>query len=202
MCRGLVSLAVGGVVFTLMTTWKRGRDLMAAKLREESVPLDRFLAEIAQHPPLRVPGTAVFLTGNQDGVPYALLHNLEHNHMLHETVVFMTVLTESVPRVAPDKRREVRRLGEGLFRINLHYGYMEQPNLPRVLKSSSREFDIDLADTNFFLSRETVVPSSKPSMARWQLRLFIGLTRNTGSVARYFRIPAERVVELGAQVAL
>ena len=199
---GWFPLAIGLVVFTVLTTWKRGRDLLLEKLREESMPINVFLANIAENPPVHVPGTAVFMTGSQVGVPFALLHNLKHNKVLHQTVVVMTVLTEPLPWVASEKRREVLKLADGLFRINLRYGFMETPNIPRVLKSSSRDFDIDPTDTTFFLSRETLIPSASPKMALWRMKLFIGLARNTGSAASYFRIPSDRVIELGTQVVL
>jgi KUP system potassium uptake protein len=199
---GWFPLAIGAIVFTLLTTWKRGRDLLSEKLQEEAMPIEEFLANLAENPPVRVPGTAVFMTGSRSGVPFALLHNLKHNKVLHETVVILTVLTKPVPRVAPEKRREVQKLGDSLFRINLHYGFKEAPNIPRVLKSSSREFDIDLADTTFFLSRETLIPASSPKMALWRVKLFIGMARNTSSAAGYFRIPSDRVIELGTQVMI
>jgi KUP system potassium uptake protein len=199
---GWFPLLIGSVVFILLATWKRGRDLLLEKLRDESLPISEFLAQLEENPPTRVPGTAVFMTSSREGVPPALLHNLRHNKVLHENVVLITVLTENVPRVAPDKRREIYHLGERFLRINLHYGFMEAPNIPRVLKSSSRDFDINLADTTFFLSRETLIPATNPRMALWRLRLFIGMARNTTSVVNFFRIPPDRVVEIGVQVML
>ncbi|CAI8954322.1 potassium transporter Kup [Methylocaldum szegediense] len=196
---GWLSLVIGLIAFTFLSTWKRGRDLLRENLREGSVDVDHFLAEITSNPPLRVAGTAVFMTSSRDDIPPALLHNLKHNKVLHETVVLMTVTTENTPRVAPEKRREIRRLGAGFFRINLHYGFMEAPNIPRALKSASREFDIDISDTTFFLSRETIIPGPTPKMPLWQLRLFIGMFRNTRSTIGFFRIPPDRVVELGVQ---
>jgi KUP system potassium uptake protein len=199
---GWFPLTIGTIVFTLLTTWKRGRDLVLEILREESTPIDEFLANLAENPPARVPGTAVFMTSSREGVPYALLHNLKHNKVLHETVVLMTVLTENIPRVPPEKRREIRKLSEQFYRINLHYGFKETPNIPRVLKSSSRDFDIDLSDTTFFLSRETLIPKATPKMPLWRLKLFIGMARNTSSAINFFRIPPDRVVEIGVQLML
>ncbi|SMF95226.1 KUP system potassium uptake protein [Methylomagnum ishizawai] len=199
---GWFPLAIGLTVFTVLTTWKRGRDLLMERLKEEAMPINVFLARVAEQPPVRVPGTAVFMTGSQFGVPFALLNNLKHNKVLHQTVVVMTVLTEPLPWVAAERRREVTKLADGMFRIVLRYGFMETPNIPRVLKSSSREFDIDPADTTFFLSRETLLPSPNPRMALWRMKLFIGLARNTSSAASYFRIPSDRVIELGTQVVL
>jgi KUP system potassium uptake protein len=198
---GWFPIAVGSLVFLVMSTWRKGRELVVGKLEENAVPMDDFLAGIEARPPVRVPGTAVFLTAHPKGIPPALLQNLEHNKVLHETVVLMTVTTESVPRVAPEKRREISQLSDGMFRVVLHYGFMEQPNVPRVLKSC-RGFDADSRDTTFFLSRETVIPRPNEQMALWRLRLFVSMARNTGSAAAYFRIPTERVVELGTQLVL
>lgn len=196
---GWFPLIIGLFAFTFLTTWKRGRDLLRESQRDDSVQVDPFLSDIAATPPLRVAGTAVFMTSSREGIPPALLHNLKHNKVLHETVVLMTVTTEKIPRVPPEKRREIHRLGAGFFRINLHYGFMETPNIPRVLKSSSRDFDIDISDTTFFLSRETIIPGPAPKMPLWRLKLFMGMSRNTSSAVTYFRIPADRVVELGVQ---
>jgi KUP system potassium uptake protein len=196
---GWFPLVIGLFAFTFLTTWKRGRDLLRESQLDDSVQVDPFLSDIATSPPLRVAGTAVFMTSSREGIPPALLHNLKHNKVLHETVVLMTVTTENIPRVPPEKRREIHRLGAGFFRINLHYGFMETPNIPRVLKSSSRDFDIDISDTTFFLSRETIIPGPAPKMPLWRLKLFIGMSRNTSSAITYFRIPADRVVELGIQ---
>ncbi|BBA33739.1 probable potassium transport system protein kup [Methylocaldum marinum] len=196
---GWFPLVIGLFAFTFLTTWKRGRDLLRESQRDDSLQVNQFLSDIAATPPLRVAGTAVFMTSSREGIPPALLHNLKHNKVLHETVVLMTVTTENIPRVPPEKRREIHRLSAGFFRINLHYGFLESPNIPRVLKSSSREFEIDISDTTFFLSRETIIPGPVPKMPLWRLKLFIGMSRNTSSAVTYFRIPADRVVELGVQ---
>ncbi len=199
---GWLPITLGGTVFLLLTTWKEGRRLIQDALSEESMPTDEFLAEINEHPVIRVPGTAVFMSSSREGIPYALLHNLKHNKVLHETVILMTILTENVPRVLPEKRREIKALGENLFRINLRYGFMENPNIPRVLKTSSRDFDVDINDTTFFLSRETIIPRGKLSMPLWRIRLFVGMVRNTGSATHFFRIPPDRVIEIGVQMQL
>ena len=199
---GWFPLVIGCGIFILLATWKQGRDLLLQDLREGSVPIAGFLDEIAVQQPLRVPGTAVFMSSSPEGVPYALLHNLKHNKVLHETVVLMTVATEPVPRVAPEKRREVRRLGDGLYRVILHYGFMENPNVPRALKSCSRDLDISLPRTTFFLSRETILPSPAPRLPLWRLRLFTGMARNTVSAVSFFRLPPDRVVEIGVQITL
>ena len=199
---GWFPLVVGAGVFTMLSTWKRGRDLLSEKLQDEAMPIEEFLASLEENPPRTVPGTAVFMTGSKSGVPNALIHNMKHNKIIHETVVFMTVVTANVPRVAPEKRREVVKLSDSLFRINLRYGFKEAPNIPRVLKSSSRDLDIELTETTFFLNRERLIPAPTPKMALWRLKLFIVMARNTASAAGYFRIPSERVIELGTQVTL
>ena len=199
---GWFPLAIGLMVFVLLSSWKRGRELLLDKMQQEARPMQEFLQEMETSLPPRVPGTAVFMTASRDGVPQALLNNLEHNKIVHETVVLITVLTENVPRVAADRRREVNALGQGFFRVRLHYGFMERPNIPRVLKSSSRDFDVDLANTTFFLSRETLVAAPVSRMAAWRMRLFVAMSRNMSSAASYFGIPSERVIELGTQVPL
>lgn len=199
---GWFSLLVGAVAFTFLDTWRRGRELVQRRLQEEAMPVADFLAQMEAHPPLRVPGTAVFLSSSRQGIPLALLNNLKHNRVLHQTVVIMTVITEPVPRVAPDRRREVIKLADALFRVYLHYGFAETPNLTKALKTSSREFDIDPAETYFFLSRETLIAKPSPIMALWRMRLFIAMARNASSAAKYLQIPAGHVVELGTQLVL
>ena len=199
---GWFPLVVGALVFTLLSTWKRGRELVTDRLQEEAMPIAEFNQMIEQEPPTRVSGTAVYLASARQGIPLALLNNLKHNKVLHENVIIMTVITESVPRVAPERRRDVQKLGESIFRVNLHYGFAESPNVPKALKSSSRDFDIDPADTYFFMNRETLIPGDSSPMALWRLRLYMLMARNAGSAASYFQIPATRVVELGTQLTV
>ena len=199
---GWFPLIVGTLVFILLTTWKYGRKLLLERLHEVSLPVAEFLELIESHPPVRVNGTAVFMAGNPTGIPLALLLNLRHNKVLHENVIIMTVITEPVPRVLSEKRRVVRKLADGLFRVNLHYGFMESPNIPKALKTCSREIDIDPKDLIFFIGRETLTLKSSARMALWRIKLFITMAKNTGSAAQYFQIPFERVVEMGTQVSL
>jgi KUP system potassium uptake protein len=200
---GWFPLLIALAVLYLLSTWKQGRDLLLEKLRRESTPVDKFLAQIAEQPPARVPGTAVFLTSDRDGIPPALMRNLKHNKMLHKTVIIMTVLTENVPQVAPERRRQVVQLADGLFRVVARYGFKETPNVPRLLKTSSRDFNINLADTTFFASRQTLLVSAATSgLDLMRLRLFISMARNTTSIVSFFRIPADRVVEIGVQIVL
>jgi KUP system potassium uptake protein len=199
---GWISLVIGTVVFLLLSTWRRGRELVQQRLQEEAMPVSDFLAHLQKNPPVRVDGTAVFLSSSRQGIPLALVNNLKHNKVLHQNVVIMTIITEPVPRVAPDRRREVVKLADSLFRIYLHYGFAEKPNITKTLKTSSREFDIDPGDTMFFLSRETLIAQPSKNRALWRIRLFITLARNAGSAASYLNIPANRVVELGTQVII
>ena len=199
---GWFPLVVGGLVFLLLSTWKRGRDILQQKLQEKAMPVDEFLEFLQESAPTRVAGTAVYMTTSHQGVPLSLLNNLKHNKALHENVIILSVITEPVPRVAPEKRRNIRKLADSMFRISLHYGFAESPNIPKALRSSSREIEIDPANTYYFLSRETLIPCPPPPMVLWRLRLFIAMARNAGSASRYFRLPTERVVELGSQVLL
>ena len=199
---GWFPLLIGGLVFLLLTTWKFGRTLLLERLQQVSLSVEEFLQYVEESHPVRVPGTAVFMAGNPTGIPLALLLNLKHNHVLHENVVIMTVVTEPVPRVMPEKRRVVRKLADSLFRVHLHYGFMETPHIPKALKSCSREIHIDPKDTIFFIGRETLTVKSSARMALWRLKLFVSMAKNTGSAAHYFQIPPERVVEMGTQVTL
>ena len=199
---GWFPLVVGGLVFLLLSTWKRGRDILQQKLQEKAMPVDEFLEFLQERPPTRVAGTAVYMTTSHQGIPLSLLNNIKHNKALHENVIILSVITEPVPRVAPEKRRNIRKLADSLFRISLHYGFAESPNIPKALRSSSREIEIDPAGTYYFLNRETLIPCPPPPMVLWRLRLFIVMARNAGSASRYFRLPTERVVELGSQVLI
>ena len=147
---GWISLVIGAAVFVLLSTWRRGRELVQQRLQEEAMPVSEFLEHLQKNPPVRVDGTAVFLSSSRQDIPLALLNNLKHNKVLHQNVVIIiTIITEPLPRVAPDRRREVVKLADSLFRIYLHYGVAEKPNITKTLKTSSREFDIDPEDTMF-----------------------------------------------------
>lgn len=199
---GWFPVVIGLVVFTIMSTWKMGRKHLQERLQERSMPVDEFLISLEQNPPVRVEGTAVYMTLSPQGIPLSLLFNLSHNKALHKTVVIMSVLTEPTPRVNPEKRRKIQKLGESLFRVTLHYGFAESPNIPKALRSCSREIHVDPASTYFFMSRETLIAGGESGLSRWRARLFITMARNAGSAARYFQIPVERVIELGTQVTL
>ncbi|HYO57323.1 potassium transporter Kup [Archangium sp.] len=206
-----VKIAAGGwfpltmalFVFTLMTTWKKGRDILASRLRGNSIPLTQLLESFGDHPPVRVPGTAIFMTGSPEGTPPALLHNLKHNKVLHEQVMLLTIASEEVPHVPPEDRVEVIKLEEGFVRVIARYGFMENPGIPDILKRAREKgLQFNLMGTSFFLGRETLIPSKRPGMAMWREALFAWMSRNARSATAYFRIPPNRVVELGAQVEL
>lgn len=201
---GWVPLAMGLLIFILMATWKKGRQLVWAKLGPASMPLEMFLDSIETSKKLpRVPGSALFMTANPEGTPIALLHNLKHNKVLHERNIILTVLTDEVPQVNPEKRLELDDLGGGFHRMIAHYGFMEEPNVPDLLKSARFSGEsIDLNKTTFFFSRETLVPNRSVSMSRWRQWLFALMSRNAQSASSFYRIPANRVVELGMQVEI
>ncbi len=200
---GWFPLLIGGVVFTLLTTWKRGRQVLMARLAEDSIPLDLFIESIAASPPPRVAGTAVFMASTPGRVPHALLHNLKHNKVLHERVVFLTVRTRDIPVVSPAERVEILELGPTFWQIHASFGFKEDPDVPSLLDACGRcGFGFDMMDTSFFVSRETLIATVTPGMALWRERLFVSMSRNAVKATDFFRIPTNRVVELGTQVEL
>jgi KUP system potassium uptake protein len=201
---GWFPLVIGLVIFVLMATWKTGRQLVWDKLRPAAMPLEMFLDGIETSKHLcRVQGTALFMTANPEGTPIALLHNLKHNKVLHERNLILTILTDEVPQVNPEKRIEIEKLAVGFHRIIAHYGFMEEPNVPELLSKAPLDGEpIKLHKTTFFLSRETIVPNRSGAMARWRQWLFALMSRNAQSASSFYRIPANRVVELGMQVEL
>ena len=201
---GWFPLVVGAIVYTLLVTWKKGRSLVFRRLTEQGIPLAPFVKSLTEHPPQRVEGTAVFMTSNPETVPHALLHNLKHNRVLHERVVFLTVITQDVPVVPVEDRVQLESMGDGFYRMQAWYGFKEEPNLADVLNrcKPSYKLDFDMMDTSFFLSRETVIPSELPGMPLWRDHIFAWMTRNAMRATDYFQIPANRVVELGTHVEI
>jgi len=200
---GWFPIVVGIGVFTLMSTWKTGRRILREKLAASSLPYDLFLANVHKHSPQRVSGTAVFMAGNPEGVPLALLHNLKHNKVLHQRVVILTILTREIPSVNNAERVKVERLKEGFYRVIGYYGFMEEPNVPELLRRCEADgLSFREEETTFFLSRETIIPTKRPGMALWRERLFAAMSRNAQHATTFFRLPANRVVELGMQVEL
>ncbi|MFY9316983.1 MAG: potassium transporter Kup [Burkholderiales bacterium] len=202
---GWFPLAIGAIVFTMMTTWRQGRSIMFHRLKSSSVPLKPFLDSLFVDPPHRVPGTAVFLTATPDATPHALLHNLNHNKVLHERVVFLTASVVDEPWVPFQERVRVTKLGNGCWRMNVHFGFMNEPDITQTLEiASTLGLEFDMMSTSFFLSRETVVPVADPAsgMAFWREKLFAMMARNAGNAADYFKLPTNRVIELGTKVQI
>ena len=199
---GWFPLLVGLIVFTILTTWAKGRQLMMARLREAAMPIKVFISSAATSA-TRVPGTAVFMTSSAEGVPHALLHNLKHNKVLHERIVLLTVKIADVPFVPQTERVTLEHLGHGFHRLVLRYGFMEEPDVPAALAQVTGCGDkFKMMDTSFFLARQTLLPSSKPGMALWREKLFAWMLRNAESAMEFFRLPTNRVVEVGSQVEI
>ena len=200
---GWLPLVIGWILFTLMTTWKTGRRIVAARLTARAIPIEDFLASVAEAQPARVPGTAVFMTAQPKGTPPALAHNLRYNKVLHEHVVTLLITTQPVPHVPPDEQVSVRPLGQGVFDVRVHYGFMEDPNVPEALINACKHgLTLDEDDVTYFLGRETLIVTKAPGMAMWRERLFVLMARNAVRAPTFFRLPAERVVELGVQVEI
>jgi len=200
---GWVPLAIGLSIVLIMTTWKRGRGLIIARWTQDSLPLASFLARLPQSRIVRVPGTAVFMTGNLDFVPNALLHNLKHNKVLHEQVFFVTVRTLDVPLADPGDRARFEEAAAGIYKVTLFYGFMESPNVPRGLESlTAQGIEFKPMQTSYFVGRETVVPASVPKLRFIRRWLFLFMARNAVSATEFFRIPSDRVVELGVRIAI
>jgi KUP system potassium uptake protein len=200
---GWLPLVIGTAIFTLMTTWKTGRRIVADRLSERAIPLDTFVAAIRERPPTRVPGTAVFMTAQPHGTPAALGHNLRYNKVLHRSVVILMVTTRPVPHVPDEERLTVRDHGSGVFELLVSYGFMEDPDVPAALiKAQAHGLVIDKDDVTYFLGRETLIATRTPGMALWRERLFVLMARNAVRATAFFHLPAERVVELGVQVEL
>lgn len=201
---GWFPLILAASVFLVMLTWKKGRSILQKRIQEETQELEGFLYDVEHKEIARVPGTAVFMNGNASRTPPALMHNLEHNRILHEKIIFVTVKTVPVPYVDADERYRFEHLGNGFSRIRIYCGYMEEPDVPRVLSQVDQPgFKFNVNESTFFLGRETIIASKKYSgMSRWREKLFALLSRNAGSATSYFKIPPGRVVELGEQVEI
>ncbi|MCW3835550.1 potassium transporter Kup [Sphingomonas canadensis] len=199
---GWFPLLVGFIVFTLLTTWSKGRKLMLQRLRESAMPIKIFI-DSAANSATRVPGTAVFMTSTPEGVPHALLHNLKHNKVLHERVILLTVKISDSPFVPDEKRMQIEDLGKGFHRMVLKYGFMQEADVPAALKQvNDCGAEFRMMDTSFFLARQTLLPSSRPGMMIWREKLFAWMLRNAESAMEFFKLPTNRVVELGSQVEI
>jgi len=200
---GWFPVAIGGVMFTLMMTWKQGRKLMTARLREDAIDLKSFLEAVFVSPPTRVQGTAVFLVSDQGITPNALLHNLKHNKVLHETNLFVTVKQHEVPWIGFDKRCEMEPLGHDCWQVTLHFGFKNEPDVPEALALlRNRGCVMDDMDTSYFLSRDIVVPTIGSGMADWREKLFASMHRNAAAAADFLSLPTNRVVELGSKLEI
>ena len=199
---GWFPLLIGFIAFTLLTTWAKGRELMLKRLNEVAMPVQVFVKSAANSAE-RVPGTAVFMTTARDGVPHALLHNLKHNKVLHERVILLTVRIEDVPYVGQAYRTQVKEFGQGFYRMVVHYGFMQEPDVPAALSNvQGIGAPLRMMDTSFFLARQTLIASSRPGMWIWREKLFAWMLRNAESAMEFFKLPSNRVVELGSQVEI
>ena len=200
---GWFPLLCGLVLFILLTTWKRAETILTAHERNKRVPLDAFQTLCSADIP-RVPGTAVYLSPDAESVPAVLLHNLKHNKVLHQRIVFLTIGNEDVPRLAEHERTAVRVLERGhVYQVTLHYGFMEQPDVPKGLKLLERHgLKFDALDTTFFLGKATLARAAKPGLFTWRRELFRWMQRNSPATAEYFKLLPERVIELGTRVTL
>ncbi len=200
---GWFPLVVAGAVFTLLTTWRRGREILDERLRSELLPIDLFLVDVSQGKVPRVQGTAIYMSRTSEGVPPTLLHNLKHNKVLHRQIVFLTVLTAEQPHVPQEQRLEVEELGYGIFRVVARYGFMEDAHVPELLATIRfHGLDFPPNDTSFFLGKETIFATKRPGMAMWRERIFAVMSRNARSATLFFKLPPNRVVELGAQIEI
>jgi KUP system potassium uptake protein len=200
---GWFPLVVGAVIFTSMTTWRVGRRILSARLAAGTLSTEAFLQQLEGNKIPRVPGVAIFMSRNPEGVPTTLLHNIKHNKIVHQTVVLMTVETEDRSHLSEEERYEWTTLGHGVYRLSLHFGFMEDPNIPVALERLGKEpVHFNPMTTSYFLGRETLIPTRHPGMAIWREHLFAWMTRNASSAATFFSLPANQVIELGAQVEL
>jgi len=201
---GWFPLLFGAAVYTLLATWKRGRTLLRRQLEEHALNLQDFVSSLSTYPPTRVEGTAIYLTPSSTTVPHALLHNLKHNKVLHERVIFLSAQTMDVPHVPPEQGVKLTPLEEGIYLLHVELGFQDEPDVQRILKEVERLYGMEfqLMETSFFLARQTIIPSKLPGMALWREVLFSWMSRNAQDASDYFRIPPNRVVELGTQVEI
>jgi KUP system potassium uptake protein len=197
---GWFPLTLGAAIFTIMVTWKRGRELLFQRFQEQLLPLDEFFDLMHVERPARAPGTAVFMIGSRDGTPPALLHNFVHNHVVHQNIVLLTIVYDDSARVSNADRYKVEELAHGFRRITGHYGFIEKPDVPKLLARAGIIHSLE--HTTFFLGRENLIVTERPGMARWRKGLFTLMARNAQSATKFFRIPPDRVMEIGAQVEL
>jgi KUP system potassium uptake protein len=200
---GWVPLVIGIFIFTLMLTWKTGRNMLYSMLKSEAMAIDPFIAAVGAHPPIRVSGTAIFMTPNLDGVPHAMLHNLKHNKVLHEKMVLLTVKFLDYPHTSNEERVTVEDLPNEFYRVTVRYGFKDEPDLPRDLVLCAEQgLVLDAMDTSFFVGKEILIASNASGMAFWRKKIFIGLFRSAETITNQFKLPPNRVVELGSQLKI
>ncbi|MGH6624089.1 MAG: KUP/HAK/KT family potassium transporter, partial [Burkholderiaceae bacterium] len=201
---GWFPLAFGALLYFLFATWKRGRAILRNELARSGIALEPFLKSLSTYPPVRVEGTAVFMTTSIEFIPHALLHNLKHNRVMHERVVFLTAVPRDVPHVAPEDMAAVRDLGDGCFHIRVQLGFQDSYDIGEIAQALARRADFELIpnETSFFLSRETVLTGRTEGMAEWRERIFSWMMRNAQPASDFFHIPANRVIEIGTQVVI
>jgi KUP system potassium uptake protein len=201
---GWFPLSLGLAIFTLLATWKRGRTLLYERLQQDSIPLDAFLSSLQYGGPHRVEGTGIFMTPRPDGVPRAMLHNMLHNKVLHQRVILLNVNIQDIPHVEEPERMRVEALAQGFYRVILNYGFKDDPNIPQALALCEKHgmAPVEMMETSFFLGRETIVPNRVPAMPLWRQILFTWMFRNANTATDFFKLPTNRVVELGTQVEL
>ncbi|MGQ0443407.1 MAG: KUP/HAK/KT family potassium transporter, partial [Methylophilaceae bacterium] len=198
---GWFPIALGGVLVVLMWTWKQGREILLQYIHEDDPKLADFVNNINQEKRTRIERTAIFLNANPDTVPQALLHNIKHNQVLHQTNLILTVKFLDAPSVAHKQRLHIKEIGSGFWQVTLQYGFMETPNIPKALEQCEIEgVKIDPFSTSYFVSRETIVSGPGGKMAKWRDDLFAAMSRNAGSVVGYFNIPSNSVIELGSRI--
>ena len=200
---GWFPLAVAGSMFAIMTTWKAGRRLLVQTMKTRLIPLETFIESLDLNLPARVPGTSVFLNSSPQGTPPALLHNLKHNRTLHERVVLLTVVIKEVPFVAEEDRFEISDLGKNIHRVLLKFGFSQDPDIPAALSRCEVGGEgFKMMETSFFLSREQLIATKRPGMMRWRKHLFVLTSRNAAGAFSFFRLPPNRVIELGMQLEI
>ena len=200
---GWIPLLIGGAIFTVMTTWHKGRKILSIRMQDQTLPLEKFFADLKRREPVRVPGIAVFLVRNVQGTPPALVHNLEHNKVLHQAVILLTIVTERVPVVPDDERIEIQDLGNSFYRVITHFGFTEDPDVPQLLtRVKIPGVELQMSQITFFLGRETLFSTDRPGMAQWREGLFSFLSRNAHRANSFYRLPPERVVEIGMVIEL
>jgi KUP system potassium uptake protein len=200
---GWFPLVVGIIIFTLMATWHRGRQLLRDRATESVLSIDGFLDNLARNIIPRVPGTAVFLTRMPEGIPSTLLHNIKHNKIAHVRIVLLTIESEETPRLSDEERWTMKELGHGVYRLVLRFGFMEDPDIPAILHGVNEKWRLfDPMSTSYFLGRELLIATRRPGMAIWRERLFSSMMRNSTSASTFFHLPPNQVIELGEQIEI